>query len=531
LTLLPELEDDPLLVPDSKKSKSLMEKISDVAARRGIFFPTAEIYGGMAGFYDWGPIGALLRQKVIKTWRDFFVRFEDNVYEIEGSAILPYSVLKASGHVDHFTDPKVECKKCSRVFRADHLIEDATGRNVERASLDEMTRIIQEQKIKCPKCAGELSEVKPFQLMFSVGIGAEGAQGFLRPETAQNIFTGFKRVYSTMRGTLPFGLAQMGRVFRNEISPRQGVIRVREFTQMEVEFFIDPRQLNNHPRFDEVKDTRIRILPREAQERANDSNPEEGILAITAQEAFEKKLIPNQCMAYYIARETLFFAALGIPRDKLRFRYMMPEETPHYSGGNLDAEVELSIGWKEITGNAYRTDYDLKSHSKGSGEDLSVPPLGEGERVIPHVVEPSIGVERTAYCVLEHCFREGDRDWTWFQFPPKIAPIEVIVIPLMRKDKLPEKAKEIYKNLKEEGFDATYDEKGSVGKIYARADEIGIPYAITIDYQTLEDSTVTIRDRDTLEQVRARVGELPSTVGKLIEGKIKFKEAGMPQKR
>jgi glycyl-tRNA synthetase len=411
------------------------------------------------------------------------------------------------------------------------LIEEVTGRNVERASLQEMTRIIQEAKIKCPKCGGDLSEVKPFHLMFSVGIGAEGTQGFLRPETAQNMFTAFKRVYLSMRGTLPFGLAQIGRSFRNEISPRQGVIRLREFTQMEVELFVDPRQLNNHPRFDEVKDVSIRILSREAQEKAKGSDTGEGVVDVTGQEAIEKKLVPNQCMAYYLVRETLFYMALGIPRDKFRFRYMMPGETPHYSGGNLDVEVELSFGWEEINGNAYRTDYDLKSHSKASGEDLSVSPLGEGERVIPHVIEPSFGVERIAYCVLQHCFREGDRDWTWFQFPPKIAPIEVIVIPLMRKDNLPGKAKEIYGTLKKEGFDAMYDEKGSVGKIYARADEIGIPYAVTIDYKTLEDGTVTIRDRDTVEQVRAKIGELPLTLRKLMEGKIEFKEAGTPQKR
>jgi glycyl-tRNA synthetase len=289
--------------------------------------------------------------------------------------------------------------------------------------------------------------------------------------------------------------------------------------------------LNNHPRFDEVKNISIRILPREAQGKADGSGTEEGIADVIPQKAVEMKLVPNQCMAYYLARETLFFTALGIPRDKFRFRYMMPEETPHYSGGNLDVEVALSLGWKEVTGNAYRTDYDLKSHGKASGDDLSVSPLGEGERVVPHVVEPSFGVERITYCVLEHCFREGDRDWTWFQFPPKIAPIEVIVIPLMRKDKLPEKAKEIYRKLKGEGFDTMYDEKGSVGKIYARADEIGIPYAITIDYKTLEDNTVTIRDRDTVEQVRAKVNELTSILRNLIEGKIKFKEAGTPQKR
>lgn len=219
------------MASSSKKNWTLTEKINDVAARRGIFYPTAEIYGGVAGFYDWGPIGTLLRHKIIEAWRDFFIRSEDNVYEIDGSTILPYNVLKSSGHVDHFTDPKVECTKCRKVFRADHLIEEATGRNVERLTLDEMTKLLQDEKIKCPKCGGDLSEVKPFRLMFGVEIGAEGVQGFLRPETAQNMFTAFKRVFSTMRGTLPFGLAQVGRTYRNEISPRQGIFRLREFTR------------------------------------------------------------------------------------------------------------------------------------------------------------------------------------------------------------------------------------------------------------------------------------------------------------
>jgi glycyl-tRNA synthetase len=523
------VEDDIVLASDTKKDWTLTEKINDVAARRGIFFPTAEIYGGVAGFYDWGPIGTILRHKIIETWRNFFVRSEDNVYEIDGSTILPYSVLKSSGHIDHFTDPKVECQNCKKVFRADHLIEEATGRNVERLSLDEMTKVIRDKKIKCPKCGGDLSEVKPFRLMFEVGIGAEGTQGFLRPETAQNIFTAFKRVFSTMRGTLPFGIAQIGRSYRNEISPRQGIFRLREFTQMEVEFFTDPRRLEDHPRFSEVKDVHIRILSRESQEQSKEESGGE-VLDITAQEAVQRKLVPNQCVAYYIARETLFYTSIGIPAEKLRFRTMMPEETPHYSGGNLDLEVELSTGWREIMGNAYRQDYDLKSHSKGSGEDLSVTLPGDEERIIPHVIEPSFGVERIAICLLELCFREGDRDWTWFKFPPKMAPIEVIVIPLMRKDKLPEKAKEIYRTLKEEGFDAMYDEKGSVGKIYARADEIGIPYAVTVDYKTLEDNTVTIRDRDTVKQVRAKVEALPSTLRKLVNSAIKFSEAGTPQK-
>ncbi|WXG47438.1 MAG: glycine--tRNA ligase [Candidatus Atabeyarchaeum deiterrae] len=514
------------MTPDSKKERTLTEKINDVAARRAIFFPTAEIYGGVAGFYDWGPVGSLLRRKVIDAWREIFVKSEDNVHEIEGSTILPYNVLKASGHVDHFTDPKVECTKCKKVFRADHLIEEVTGRNVEGVPFDAMTEIIRKEKVKCPKCGGDLSDVKPFQLMFGVGIGAEANQGFLRPETAQNIFTAFKRVFPTMRGTLPFGIAQVGRVFRNEISPRQGVIRVREFTQMEIEMFVDQRQLNNHPRFDEVKNIHIRILPREAQKQNKEPGGDGEVVEVTAQEAVNRKLVPNQYIAYFIVKETLLFTTLGIPFERLRFRYMMPEETPHYSGGNIDAEVELSMGWKEIIGNAYRTDYDLKSHGKTSGEDLSVMLPDEKDRIIPHVIEPSIGVERITYCVLEHCFREGDRDWTWFQFPLKIAPIHTIVVPLMRKDKLPEKAKEIYRALKIDGLDVTYDEKGSVGKIYARADEIGIPFAVTVDYTTLEDNTVTIRDRDSAKQVRASAEELPSTIRKLISGKITFQEAG-----
>lgn len=209
----------------------------------------------------------------------------------------------------------------------------------------------------------------------------------------------------------------------------------------------------------------------------------------------------------------------------------MPEETPHYSGGNLDLEVELSSGWKEIMGNAYRRDYDLTSHSKGSGEDLSVTVPGEAERIIPHVIEPSVGVERIAICVLELCFREGDRDWTWFRFPPKIAPIQSIIIPLLRKDGLPEKAREIYVTLKMKGFDVMYDERGSVGKIYARADEIGIPFAVTVDYTTLEDNTVTIRDRDTGKQVRAKAEGLHSTLGKLISGEMRLEEAGTSLKR
>jgi glycyl-tRNA synthetase len=504
-----------------KEGNSLFDKVWTLANHRGFVFPSAEIYGGIAGIYDLGPLGAKLKNNLVQAWREFFVLRETNppVYELDGSTILPYDALKASGHLDSFTDPTVSCLKCKKWMRADHLIEDSLGLYVEGLSSEELTKIIRENNLVCPDCGGSLSDVSVFNLMLGVQVGPAGGQtAFLRPETAQDIFLDFKRVQQSMRAKLPFGIAQIGRSYRNEISPRQGLIRVREFTQMEIEMFVHPRELGSHPSFGRVKDVRIRILTRE-QQKKGETEPVE----MSAWELLDKGILPNAYMAYYLAKETLFYQSLGIPYDKFHFRHMMPEETPFYSGGNFDLEVELSIGRKEIVGNAYRTSYDLSNHMKKSGKDLSVD--FDGVKVIPEVVEPSFGVERAIYCILEHCYREDDgRGWSWFQFPPKIAPLTVLVVPLIKKEPLTEISFKTYENLKENGIDAEYDDRGSVGKRYARADEIGIPFCVTIDYDTPKANTVTIRDRDSRKQAIVNRDSLTETISKLISGIIKFEE-------
>jgi len=486
-----------------------IEKITQIAKKRGFVFPSSEIYGGLSGTYDFGPIGFLLKKKIIDFWREFFIKSEDNIFEIETSLIMPEKVFEASGHLKGFIDPITKCKKCKNVFRADHLIEDSTKMFVEGMGPEELTKIIREKNIRCPKCGGELEDVKVFNLMFQMNVGALGdTKGYLRPETAQGIFVNFKNVLVSTRAKLPFGIAQIGKSFRNEISPRQWLIRLREFTQAEIEFFINPEEKT----FEKLKDyenVKIRILSREAQK---EGKPEE---EMSAREALEKGIIPSEYMAYFIAKEQLFYESLGIPKEAIRFRHMLPEETPHYSKGNVDMEILFDFGWKEVVGNAYRSDYDLKKHVEYSKEDLSYV-FEDGKKIIPHVIEPSFGIERTIYAVLLYSFIEDEeRGWNWFKFVPKIAPISVAVFPLLNKEEMIKKSLEIFKNLRKE-FDAIFDKSGSIGKRYARADEIGIPYCITVDHQTLEDESVTIRDRNTTKQERVKIEELSTKLKNLL---------------
>jgi glycyl-tRNA synthetase len=480
---------------------STLQDIQTVCKTRGIIFPTAEIYSGISGFFDYGPVGTLIKQKFVNYWREVFVKAYDNIFEIEGSTILPEKVLKASGHVDSFVDPIAQCKKCKSIHRADHLIEDNIGMFVEGKSPEELTEIIKSKGLRCPDCEGELMDVRVFNLMLKTEISPVGGQaGYLRPETAQNIFTAFNRVHRTTRSKLPMGLAQVGHSFRNEISPRNFIVRVREFNQMEIEMFFDPRN-DKCPHFDEVKDSKINIVTRESQKKDGQ------MVKITVKEALDKGIIPNQWLGYFLAKEFEFYKSLGIPEDALRFRHMLPEETPHYSKGNFDLEIRYDFGWKETVGNAYRTDHDLKNHMKNANVDLAV--QTDQGKVIPHVVEPSFGVERTIAAILLHNYVEDkERGWDWFKFPARISPYIAGVFPLMRKDGLPERAQEIIEDLKKEGFDIFYDQSGSIGKRYARADEIGVPFAITIDYDTLKDDTVTVRNRDSQKQIRINIKDL-----------------------
>jgi glycyl-tRNA synthetase len=469
------------------------KKIEQIAKMRGFIFPSSEIYGGLSGFYDYGHLGLKLKTKIEKSWRDFFLK-PDDILEISSRTISPEAVFKASGHLDSFVDPITQCKKCKSMFRADTMIEEKTGKFVEGLSVEGLTKIIKEENVKCPKCKGELDNVKVFNLMLKTTIGpVEGNIAYLRPETAQGIFTNFSFIARSARAKLPFGVAQIGPSFRNEISPRQWIIRIREFNQMEIEMFINPAKMGECPNFSKFSKEKLRLMTREAQKENED------ILEITAEDAVKNGIVPNKWMAYFLAKEMIWYKSLGIPFESLRHRHMLPEETPHYSKGNFDLEIKFDFGWKEVVGNAYRTDHDLKSHSKNSGKDMSI--IDNNEKIVPHVIEPSFGIERAVYGILLNCFVEDkERGWDWFRFPAKIAPYAVCIFPLVKKDGLEERARHIYNHLKEQ-FDVFYDGSGSIGRRYARADEIGTPFCITIDYDSMKDNSVTIRDRDTIEDL------------------------------
>lgn len=483
---------------------SRFDEVQKICASRGIIFPTAEIYpNNIAGFYDYGNVGSLLKRKFIEYWREFFIKSSPfTMLELDGSVILPEDVFIASGHLKGFVDPIVQCSRCKTVFRADHIIEESLHEFVEGKTIDELNDIITRRGLKCPKCKGHPEKARIFNLMMKTEISPTGGQtGYLRPETAQNIFSNFQRIYKTSRAKLPFGVYQIGHSFRNEISPRQFIIRTREFSQCEIELFYDPD--NEECPIEEELEREIMFLDRDSQSSGKEAE------RIKIKDLVQRKMVPNNWIAYYLGKVFEFYRTLGIPENCIRIRQLLPEETPHYSSGNYDLEVKFDFGWKEIVSNSCRNDYDISHHMQQSGEDLSVL-TEDGRKIVPHVTEPSFGLDRTIMCILYHSFREdGKRGWNWFSFPAKLSPFTAGVFPLVSRDGLPEKAREVYEMLKKD-FDIFYDEKGSIGKRYARADEIGTLFGITIDNQTMEDNTVTLRNRDTAEQVRVKITELPS---------------------
>lgn len=564
---------------------SEVDKVIELAKRRGIFWPSYEIYGGVAGLYDLGPVGVRIKNKILNLWRKFFI--ENNkefVVEIETPMITPSKVLEASGHVQNFTDPIVECTKCHKIFRADHLIEEQTKMNAERFSVSELNEIIKDKNIKCPVCGGDLGEVRLFNLLFSTNIGPySGNTGFLRPETAQGMFTAFKRVYGTTREKLPLGIAQVGRVARNEISPRQGLIRMREFTIMEIEFFFDPEDLEVP--LDKFENDSISVLLGTEKVKGQE-NP----VQYKLNELISEKIILNPWMGFWMAIANRFVNSLGI--QNTYFEEKLPQERAHYSKQTFDQIVVVKGEKVEISGHAYRGDYDLSRHSKVSGEDLTIFKKYDSPRIIkkkitiinkdklnkegsnftkefmknvmshsieeieeminngysidskkisefitisereeketgkkffPHVVEPSFGVERCLFLSIANAYTEK-KDRAILSLPKSIAPYEIAVFPLLDRENLIQKAREIYGILKDK-FDVIYDDSGSIGKRYARVDEIGVPYAITVDPQTLEDNTVTIRERDSWYQVRVKEDKLTTSLEKLFSGE-KFNKLG-----
>ncbi|HID73117.1 TPA: glycine--tRNA ligase [Candidatus Micrarchaeota archaeon] len=485
----------------------LHERIFELALTRSFFFPANEPYGSLSGFYDYGPVGALMKRKIENIWRRMFIK-EEGFHEVETSIVTPEPVLKASGHVGSFADPVVECAECHMRIRGDTLVEETlVEKHGEKwdGKLDTIDKAVKDAGMKCTKCGGEFKPAYMFNLMFATGIGGDRTPAYNRPETAQGIFTLFMRLFRNHGTKLPVAAGQVGRSFRNEISPRKGLVRMREFTQMELEYFFNPSQPAMRG-FDEVADEKMRM-------QINGKNE-----LMSAKELVDKG-IANEIMAYFLVREWQFYQLVGVSEPKMFFRVLDKNEIPHYSQANIDMEVQTSFGSIETIGNAYRTDFDLSQHAKESGKDFSVFVEEEKKKIVPHVVEVSLGVDRLFFSILEHCFREKtkEKDWEWFDFPPAIAPYDIAVFPLMKKDGMAEKAEEIAKGLREE-FDVHYYPGGSIGKRYAKADEIGIPAAVTVDYDTLEKGTVTLRYRNNGEQILIKIPDISGIIRRFRSG-------------
>lgn len=479
-------------MPEQKKH----EKILDVAKRRGIIYPSFEIYGGLSGFYDYGPIGTRIKKNFEEMLRKTYL-IDENCYEVECPTLSPEEVWIASGHVRNFSDYITNCMKCNEPYRADHLIEETLKISCDGKDTEELNELIEKNNIKCRKCSGELEKIYNYNLMFptDVGPGKYKKKAYLRPETAQTTFMGFKRLWEIARKKLPIGVLQIGRSYRNEISPRQYIIRLREFTQAEIEFFIDP----------EEKET-YNLNSLEPQEKIKIRDKSDNIHEISIKEAHEKEIIQNKIIAYFLMKSIDLFSRAGISKEKLMLRQHRDNERAFYSKDTWDIEYISDIGRIEIVGIADRGDYDLRQHQEKSKESMEV--SYNNKKFIPNVIEVAYGIDRPVYCILESCYTEdNENERTYFRFPKEISPY-ICVFPLVKKEGIPEKAHEIVKTLKKAGFYLFYDDSGSIGRRYARADEVGACYSITIDYQTLEDSTVTIRLRDDKSQIRIKTDKL-----------------------
>ena len=585
------------------------ELLSEFLITRGFVWPSFEIYRSKVeagGFYDYGPLGVELKHNIIEKWRRIFIYpYQDFIYEIETPIIMPEIVFQASGHIEHFTDFIVECTKCGRKFRADHLVEEQLekkGIKVRTEGLDEkaLEKLIQEHGIKCPACGGELGPVGRFNLLFRTIIGPYSTNvGYIRPETAQGMFVSFPRVFELAGRKLPLGIAQIGKVGRNEISPRQGLIRLREFSQMEIELFFDPEN-PKCPYLRDVEKVKVRIAPEDKVAEAVQQGKEPEILELTPIEIVERRLVPNEWMAFFMGLAVIYMNELGVPVDKQFFLAKLPEERAHYAACAFDQMVwSERFGWIEVSGLAYRTDYDLSRHAKYSGrelyaerkletpkevEEIRLYPnpqkvrevygqqagqvmkliadiakdsekvkqlldrgsirIGDyeitkemvfvkvekrkitSEKFIPHVVEPSFGIDRIVYVTLEYAFTLVGEGKILLRLPPDIAPIKVAVLPIVKKSPYTDIGRELYRDLARRGLRVVYDDDGSIGTRYSRYDELGVPVAVTIDERTPQDETVTLRDRDTKIQIRAPMREVYSIVRQVIEEKRSLVDIG-----
>ena len=478
--------------------------------KKGFIYPSSEIYGGVSGLYDYGHLGTLLKHNFEQQWRNFFLKLNDNFYEIETANIMHKNVFKASGHIDNFIDPIAHCSKCEFFERADHLIEDNTRERAEGLSPEELKGLITKNNITCPKCKSEIGEVSILNMMFPLQMGATTTNtSYLRPETAQSPYVNFKLQFELLRKTLPLGLALIGRAYRNEISPRNLTLRQREFTQAELQIFFNPNKIKEHPDFNTIKNTKLRTLLIEDRKKGK-------VVERTAQELTKSGL--PKFYIYHLAKiQEFYFDVLKVPKEKFRFYQLNDSEKAFYNKYHFDLEIELNEhGFTEMGGLHYRTDHDLKGHQKTSNQKMEVLDESTGEKIIPHVLELSFGVDRHLYALLDISYdQDQDRGNTLLHLPNKFAPFFCAVFPLVKnKPEITEKAKSIYKEINS-CYSCYYDETASVGRRYARADEIGVPFCITVDFDSLEDNSVTIRNRDSTEQQRIKISDLKNKLFEL----------------
>lgn len=478
------------------------DEIYKLALERGFFSPSCEIHSDFqAGFWEYGPMGVALRNNYVNLWRRELVR-RDEMIEIDGTQIMSKNVFVASGHLESFADPIVVCTKCGTTVRADRMISERIGTALpERLPNDEYDALIAKHNLKCTNCKGDYGKVRRFNMMFRVGIGPKDDDAYLRPETCQSIFVDAPRLFKTMRAKLPIGFAQFGKSFRNEIAPRQSLVRLREFYQAEIEVFFNPKTANSLAKFQEVKHVKLPIQRVDGK-----------FVEITAEDSIKQGIVPNQLVAYYLALLKEFYDKTGIDMKKARFRELSEQDRAFYALAAFDFEVGTSLGWMELVACNYRSDYDMGRHAKVSNHDLTV--LDGDEKVMPHIFEISMGVDRSIYCIMEHGYaKENDREV--LRIKPYLAPMTAGIFPLVSKEGLPEKAQQIYNSLKKESA-VFYDESGSIGRRYRRQDEIGTPVCITVDFDTMKDNTVTMRDRDSMNQKRIKVEEILNHLSALL---------------
>lgn len=549
------------------------EKLASMSKRRGFYWPSFEIYGGLAGFYDYGPLGVLLRDNIVSVWHSVYRA--EGFYEIDTPTVNPENVFKSSGHLEFFSDYLVDCAKCHESYRADHLV-NMSG---EPSTPESIVRKFREKRTQCPACGSrEFTAPRPFNLMFQTHVGpAGGKKAYLRPETAQGIFMNFQQLNRFFREKLPFGVIQKGRGYRNEISPRQGFLRLRELNMLEAELFFDPAD-RHWSNFRLIRDDVVTLLPRSGKQ-----------VRVSIGNAVRDGIIGSEVLAYFMHLTLRFMTLVGVDPERSRFRQHAPDEMSHYSSETWDFEANLNSGWTELGGIADRGDYDLRAHIKGSSADLSYfrksdtetvqntrvvranrSKLGpvyrqnakqiaalieqmspeevmgrksvrlsiagtdvdvaakffsvaeteeriRGEKIVPHVVEPSMGLDRIFLSVLDHSLRESE-GYTVLSLPGRVAPIKTGVFPLLSDAQMERTALSLQDELLAANIEPYYDDSGSIGRRYARMDEVGTPYCITVDELTAKKGTVTVRERDSRKQIRVERHAAVSVIGTLLSG-------------